>query len=437
MARGERYVVLGLAHVRSEWFRQVGRWATSAALPLEFVKVLSVEELRARLGSGRALSAVLVDSGLPGVDRDLLETARLVGCAVIVVDSGRVERDWAALGANAVLPVGFDRGDLHDALGAVATVIGRGEAVALGEVAPPPSSGWRGRLVAVTGPGGAGSSTVAMALAQGLGADPRYAGLVLLADLALDADQAMLHDVGDVVPGIQEVVEAHRGGQPSIQDLRGLAFALADRPYALLLGLRRHRDWVGIRPRAFEASLDGLRRCYQAVVADVTGDVEGEDECGSLDVEERNVMARTTVRNADAVVLVANSGPRGLHRLVRLIASALDHGVVTDRIVPVINRAPRSPRGRAEITAALAKLARPLTTGGAPLGPPVQLPDRRRLDEVLRDGVPLPGALAAPVTAAVEHVLSRRAASVPLPTEPSAIQPGSLGSFYDQQVRRA
>jgi len=437
VARGERYVVVGLAHVRSEWFRQVGRWATSAALPLEFVKVLSVEELRARLGSGRALSAVLVDSDLPGVDRDLFESARLAGCAVIVVDSGRVARQWGTLGASAVLPVEFARGDLHDALAAVSTPIGRGEAVALGDVAPPPPSGWRGRLIAVTGPGGAGSSTVAMALAQGLGTDARYAGLVLLADLALDADQAMLHDVGDVVPGIQEVVEAHRGGHPSVQDIRGLAFTPTDRPYSLLLGLRRHRDWAGIRPRAFDAALDGLRRCYKAVVADVTGDFEGEDDCGSVDVEERNVMARTTLRNADAVVVVASPGLRGLHRVVRLIADALDHGVVAERVVPVINRAPRNPRARAELTAALADLARPLTTGTVPLGPPVQLPDRRRLEEVLRDGVRLPEALVTPVTAAVDHVLTHRGLSVVTPPEPLAIAPGALGSSYARQERRA
>ena len=62
----------------------------------------------------------------------------------------------------------------------------------------------------MTGPGGVGRSTLAMALAAGLAADPRDAGLVVLADLALHAQQALLHDAGDV-PGVVELVDAYRG----------------------------------------------------------------------------------------------------------------------------------------------------------------------------------------------------------------------------------
>ena len=38
MAR-ERFVVLGLAHVRSKWFPEVGRWSTNAAAPIDFVVI--------------------------------------------------------------------------------------------------------------------------------------------------------------------------------------------------------------------------------------------------------------------------------------------------------------------------------------------------------------------------------------------------------------
>ncbi|MGI8663730.1 MAG: hypothetical protein ACR2LQ_11030 [Acidimicrobiales bacterium] len=432
--RGERYVVLGLAHVRSEWFRAVAHWSTSASLPVEFVKCVSVEELRARLTSGRAFSAVLVDAGLPGVDRDLLDEARAGGCAALVVDNGRAPRDWVALGAGAVLPAFFERGELLQALAETATPIGRGDSVLLTE-GPVPNAGWRGRLVAIAGVGGAGTSTVAMALAQGLGSDPRYQGLVLLADLALHADQAMLHDVGDIVPGVQELVEAHRGGQPSMQDTRALTFSLPERQYNLLLGLRRHRDWATIRPRAFEAALDGLRRCYKVTVADITGDLEGEDQCGSIDVEERNLMARTAVGFADAVLLVGGPGPRGLHRLVRLIASAIDHGVPVPRLVPIVNHAPRNPHARAEVTAALADLARSLTQTGLPLAPPLQLPERRRLDEVVRDVSRLPSALVTPVTAAVLALFDRVDSIDPpammIDPQAIAIAPGSIGSYHE------
>ena len=77
--------------------------------------------------------------------------------------------------------------------------------------------------------GGTGRSTVATALAQGLAGDPRNLDLVCLADLALHADQAMLHGATDVVPGVVELVEAHRTGAPSIDDVRGLTWHVTDR----------------------------------------------------------------------------------------------------------------------------------------------------------------------------------------------------------------
>ena len=42
---GEHYVVLGVARPRATWFAEVGRWTTSAALPAEFVKCVSTEEV--------------------------------------------------------------------------------------------------------------------------------------------------------------------------------------------------------------------------------------------------------------------------------------------------------------------------------------------------------------------------------------------------------
>jgi hypothetical protein len=53
----ERFVVVGLAHVRSTWFRDVARWATSAMAPVEFLKCVSAAEVRARLDTGRCASS--------------------------------------------------------------------------------------------------------------------------------------------------------------------------------------------------------------------------------------------------------------------------------------------------------------------------------------------------------------------------------------------
>jgi hypothetical protein len=428
----ERFVVLGLAHARSPWFAEVGRWATAAALPVEFVKCVSVEELRARLGSGRAFSAALLDASLPGVDRDLVDLARASGCPVLLVDDGRSGRDWVELGGAAVLGPGFGRADLLDALRGHAQPIARGELASAVPAAGGGSAGWQGHLVAVTGVPGAGTSTVAAALAQGLGDDPRHAGVTLLADLALHAHQAVLHDAGDVVPGLPELVDAHRFGQPSIDDVRSLTFDVADRGYQLLLGLRRHRDWTTVRPRAAAAALTSLLRSYRVVVADVDADLEGDDDVGSSDVEDRNTLARTAVARASVVLVVGEPGVTRLHALVRRVEHLLEHGADPARLVLVLNHSPRSPRARAELTRAVAQLLGEVA-GGDQLGSPLHLPERRGLDDLVRDARRLPSSLAGPVTGVVLGLLERDDAPpvAGVEPEPVPVAAGSLGAWSD------
>ncbi len=435
----DRYVVLGLAQARAGWFGDVARWATTAALPVDFVKVLSVDELRARLRSGRAFSALLVDGGLPALDRDLVELAGAHGCAVVAIDDRRAHRSWRDLRVDAVLPADFERGVLLDALKAVARPIARSDELAEGPPSPDDApGGWRGRSVAVTGSGGVGRSTLAMALAAGLAADPRDRGLVVLADLALHAQQAMLHDAGDVVPGLLELVEGHRGAALDLDEVRALCFSVKEGGYDLLLGLRRHRDWTALRSRALEVALDNLRRAYRVVVSDVDPDVEGEAECGSLDVEDRNVLARTTLRDADLVVVAGQPGLAGLDSQLRIVRDLAELGVPGSRIVPVVNRAPRNPRARAESAAALARLLAATNPGLTLVSTPVFVPDRGRLDDLLRDGAPVPPQIARPLAGAVRALLER-ATGAALPAagpatepEPVAVVPGSLGSWSDE-----
>lgn len=429
---GERYVILGLAHVRSDWFREVSHWSTSAALPIEFLKAMSVEEVRVRLRGGRGYSALLVDDGVLGVDRDLVDLALAAGCAVVAVDHGHSGLSWTELGAAAVLPAGFGRGDLLQVLQQVASPIARRDHGPAPLTVPEAAIGFRARLVAVTGPSGAGRSTVAMAIAQGLAAEPRH-GLVCLADLALNADQAMLHASPDVVPGVVELVEAHRGGVPPVEAIRSLTWLVEDRGYHLLLGLRRHRDWTAIRPRAFEAGLDGLRRAFRVVVADVHDDLEGEHTSGSIDVEERNGMARTVASAADLVLVVGAPGMKGLHSLLRVVRGLLDHGVPASRLVPVLNRAPRSLRLRAELTRSFGELLA-ASTGQSGVPSPVHLATSRNLDHLLRDGARLPAPWLGPVVSPVVALLDRTGPE-PDPVHdraPVPVAPGSLGRWTEQ-----
>jgi hypothetical protein len=420
----DRFVLLGLARPRAPWFSEVSRWATSAIVPAEFVKCVSAEELRARLASGRPWSAALLDGSLPLVDRDLLAVVREAGCAPVVVDDRDAGDRWRALGAAAVLPATFDRAALLEVLESVASTVDRPTGL-------PSDDGddvddGAALVVAVSGPGGTGASTVCAALAQGLAAGGRK---TVLADLARHAEHAVLHDVRDVVPSVQELVEAHRNGVPTPDDVRALTFTVVDRGYALLLGLRRARYWPTLRPRAFTTAFASLRRAFDAVVCDVTADFEGEADAGSVDVEERNVAARTAIGSADVVVVVGRPGVKGIHALVRVIADLTAAGVPGSRLLPVVTSGPRSPRARAELSAAVAELARP-AVGGASMPSPIFLPVRP-VDAAFRDGAPMPAPLPSRLAGAVLAVRDRHGPR-PRPTAtPFAVAPGSIGSFTD------
>ena len=429
----ERFVILGLGQARSSWFTDLARMANSGGLPLELVKCVSHEEARVRLASGRAFSALLVDGGLPGVDRDLIDAARRAGVEVLVVDDPRVSRDWDALGATDVLPPSFAVADLLASLSALTQAIPRSIA---GTVLPASTPKlWSGELIAVTGAGGTGVSTIAAALAQGLAARQGRPGAVLLADLALDADQGVLHHAPDVVPGLPELVEAHRAGSLSASAVHSMVFDVEERGYHLLLGLRRRRGWASLRPRALDAALDSLLAAYPIVVGDVDPDVDGHHECGSFEVEERNGIARSTLARATATVVVGSATIGGLHSLAEVMRDLCEHGVDPRRIVPVVNHAPRAPRQRAAIARALpvlGGLGRSTTSPG--LAAPVFVPARRAVEDAVSGGRALPAHAVTPVTRAVGGLLEDRELIVDLTEQPVRITPGSLGHWSDTEA---
>jgi len=426
---GDRWVVLGLAPARSAWFGQLAHWATAGTVPVELLRCQSAEELRTRLAGPRPVSAALVDAAVPGLDRDLLGGGPS-RCPVVVV--GARDDRWSRLGAGAVLDPGFDPVALLDALGAVARPIVEADRVPGDPQDLSLATPATGRMVAVCGTGGVGASTVAVALAQGLAAGDGQSALpppVVLADLCRRADQAMLHDVRDVLVGTQELVEAHRSGSPDIGHVRAHCLPVPERGYDLLLGLRQPRAWSALRPRAVAAAVDGLRRSYGTVVADTEGDLEGEAESGSVEVEERHALARTAVQGADVVLVVGSAGLHGIHALARLIHDIVALGVYPLRILPVVNQAPKRPGPRAELIAALAELSS--TPAGHP-GPPFLLP-RRKVDEAFRDGSPLPDSLTKATAKAALAVLAQaptlQQSEAIDPQAPRLVRPGSLGAL--------
>jgi MinD-like ATPase involved in chromosome partitioning or flagellar assembly len=417
----EQFVVLGLARSRCSWFSELARWSTSAVAPIEYIKCLTPDEARAVIGSGRRLSALVVDAGIPRLDRDLVALATSAGAATLVVDDGATRRDWDGLGCAAVLPGDFGPDELVELLVRHASPVDRStrrRSHAVIERSEQPVA----PMIGVTGAGGVGASTVAMALAQALAATRSVA----LADGARDADLAMYHDVGDVIPGLPELVEAHRIDRPDPTQVRELLFHIESRNYQLLLGQRRRRDSAAMHPGSVAATIDGLRRSFDVVIVDHDPDVDGEEETGSIDIEERHALARHVVAHADLVVLVGRPGVKGLHDMLRHGDRLVGAGLPVDRLLPVLNHTPRQPAVRAAATRALAELRTEGSGNGEPV-PPLFLRPARGLEEAHRSATRLPEHLARPLERAVRRQLLQHGPRA-VDDSPQRLVRGELGS---------
>lgn len=416
-----RFVVVTLAPPRRRWVRDLSRWATTGDLPAEVLACLAGDELRAVLGTGRPLSLVLVDAGTTALDRDLVAGVLEAGSQVVVVDDGRRQRDWEAIGCAELVPE-------PNSPEVVAELLGRhGRPVDASDRRPARALGLgRGdsrsaTVVAVTGAGGTDSASVAAALAQAFGTSSGRRVQTALVDGTRRATQTVLHAPDDVVPGLAELVDAHRNDAPDPEVVRTFLRPVPVRGYDLLVGLRRTRDWAGLRPLALTAALDGLARTYRTVVVDHDADVDGMASTGSAEAEERHTLSRWAVARADLVVVVGRPDLAGLHALSSVRADLLDDGVAPDRMLVVL----MGLRGGRVRQVGDVELRR--AVGGSY----VPVPTARGLEQSHRNVAPLPRQLVRPLGAAAADAVRRLGPATPGDGS-SPVVPGELGTYLDE-----
>jgi MinD-like ATPase involved in chromosome partitioning or flagellar assembly len=415
--RQGRFSILALARPRSTWLAELTRWSGSGVIGTELIRCVSTDEVRARLTSLQQFSAVMFDEHSLGLDRDLLATCTDAACASIVVTSGLPRRDWISLGADRIIDSSFGSDELLSTLRAVATPIEQCDKVSA-IAGSAPNAAPVAPLIAVTGGGGTGRSTVAIALAQAL------PGSALL-DGALDASLALMIGGIDIVPALQELVEAHRTGVPTADEVRTILATCDRHGFDLLPGLRRHRDWTTLRPRAVEASVRSLRQAYPVVIADIDADIEGESDTGSFDIADRNSLARIIAGTADAIVVTGRSDLSGLSRLVSTVATLIDFGIEPGCITPVVLRPTRSILSPAEIRRSVSNLLERVV-GDLVIAATTVVELPRDLDTIVLDGAPMP----APFVEQLRRLLPTRlehASSTPDPIGPVPIVSGELG----------
>ncbi len=422
----DRFVVLGLARSRCQWFCDLASWSSHAVAPIDYIKCLTPDEAQALIGSGRRLSAVLVDAALPGIDREFIALVASIGAATVVVADGASSRDWESLGCSAILNSAFTPAELVETLTRHAVPVDRSTRRATRSNVGPTCTTPLAPLIGVAGSGGTGASTVAIALAQELGRDSSEPE-VALADGARVGDMSMYHDVGDVLPGLPELVEAHRVDQLDPQEIKRLLFPIQNRSYHLLLGQRRSRDAAAMKPHSIQAAIEGLRRSFDFVVLDHDPDLDGEAETGSIDIEERHTLSRSAAKTADLIVLVGKPGAKGIHDLIRLIDRYSDLGVPRERLIPVMNQATKNPAHRLATARVLAELSSSPSSEASTLVSPLFLRNVRRMEELHRSAAVLPEALGRPVAQLSRRLLLELGQRQAEAAEPVRLRAGELG----------
>jgi hypothetical protein len=237
--------------------------------------------------------------------------------------------------------------------------------------------------------------------------------------MAVPGEQAMLHAAPDDAPALLHLVEGHRRGRLDRQAMAPFLWAVEERGYHLVTGLRRSRSWPALRPWAIQATLESLTRSFSVVVCDLDPEVDGEQETGSMDIEERNALSRAALSCASAVVVVGSPGMKGAHSLSRVVGDLVEFGVDPGRVVPVVNRVQRGRRQALELRATCRSL---LPTG---VDAALVLPERS-LEAVWRDVRALPDWMVKPLADRVAPLLK---APVPASFGPARLGRGELGGL--------
>jgi hypothetical protein len=126
---------------------------------------------------------------------------------------------------------------------------------------------------------------------------------------------------------------------------------------------------------------------------------------------------------ADAVVVVGSATVKGVRAIARTTKRLRLLGVEATRIIVAINRAPRSPRIRSEVSRAIAALC-----DEPALRNPLFILDRKRIELCHRDAIALPDAFCSPIARVVTHAIEQLPPRHRDAAKPAAVVPGSLGT---------
>ncbi len=231
-------------------------------------------------------------------------------------------------------------------------------------------------------------------------------------------------------PGLPELVDAHRHDELDPDEVRRCCSASGSVATTCCSECADPETRSDAALHRSPPAIDALRRSYDVVVIEHDPDLDGEDETGSIDVEELHGLARRATALADLVVAVGRPGMWGLHRHVRLLEELDDAGLDPRRVQPVVNHAPPTPGQRALHTRTLARLDR--ARRARLRGDRCSSPTIDSVADRLRSAEPLPQRWSRPLARSLPALLAELA-DLDLPGRPhraagARLVPGELGT---------
>lgn len=344
-------VQVAVGHTIRPWRGELQRYAR------DFVTGVQIQVYR----DSRAIQAAHFDALLLDASSSLLDGALMAHCAerqipVAAVYDRRDDADGSERARIKALGVSIvDPSTLDDLLVTFSRrgPLGRETAAAGPIVAPAERDGGSGYVVAVGGPGGAGTTEVGVGLASAFAKTgrtilvdidevrpsvARRLGLTLAPHVVNAADEVGYLWESASATELNDQLSAQLA-RPAVANPKGL-------PFDVIAGLPTGADWPSLQPERLANLVTVLRRVYAVTILRLGPSLE---DLGRW--VDRFGVSRRGAAVADRIVSVADGSPTGIAESVDWLAELRD--VTTTPVDLVVNRVPSGKFRQAELAEVL------------------------------------------------------------------------------------
>jgi len=344
-------LTVGVVPSQRRWRQELSTHVRDHVADIE-VRVLRDPD---RIFDDGALDVVVVDDTSTFLSAPLLHRARRLGVRLVgvfdpVEGEGQGRSYLAGLGVEAVVPATMPADEILDVVRSLRLPMPESPdmadlAVRAG-LTPDPMTGF-GVVTAVGGPPGAGTTEVAIGLAQRLA--HRRLRVVLVdcneADSGLGVRLGLAPDGGVVA-----AAEAVRLDERPVEACFARRLDGRRLPFEVISGVADVKAWPQLREGDIGALFEALRMHCDEVVIDTSPHCE---EMGH-GLAERWAATRAGLRAADRLIGVCPATATGVTGFVRWLGLVADAGLHQDRVLIAVNRVRRRQQARVgEIEAGL------------------------------------------------------------------------------------